>query len=260
MAADDLDPVRRRLDRWTIGLMWALFAAAALFLVWPEADIQAMRLLYRGDGEFLFSGDPYLQAVREVLYKGLMAALVALLLRLLARRLIGLTLFPFPERGDAFLLLFAVLWPGLIANALFKNHWGRARPSATLPFGGEHAFTPPLLVADECQRNCSFVAGESSFATVLVAAALLFAGRRRPLLAAAVVWLALVGFLRMSVGAHFLSDVLIASLGGALLAVAGYRHLVLPRRAPAASAAPAPAPAPAPAKASGGGSPAAPPH
>lgn len=256
MAADAFDPVCRRLDRWTVGLLWALFATAALFLVWPEVDILAMRLLYRGDGEFLFSGDPGVNAVRQVLYKGLMAALVALLLRLLARRLLGLTLFPFPERGDTFLLLFAVLWPGLIANALLKSHWGRARPSDTVPFDGPHAFTPPLLIADECQRNCSFVSGESSFATVLVAAALLFAGRRRPLLAVAVAWLVLVGFLRMAVGAHFLSDVLFASLGGALLAVAGYRHLVLPRRAPAAS----PAPAPVSAMASGGGSTAPPPH
>ena len=60
--------------------------------------------------------------------------------------------------------------PGLVVNGVLKAFWGRARPSQILEFGGAAQFTPPVQIADQCARNCSFVSGEASGVTMLAIA------------------------------------------------------------------------------------------
>ncbi len=79
-----------------------------------------------------------------------------------------------------FLIAVLAIGPGLVANVMLKDNWGRARPRQVVEFGGTKHFTPPLVPARECARNCSFVSGEASSAFVpFFAAALLLPQFRR---------------------------------------------------------------------------------
>lgn len=116
-----------------------------------------------------------------------------------------------------FLIACFVSGPGLVANVILKDHWGRARPREVVELGGQKAFTPPLVPSSACDSNCSFVSGEASAVfAILFAAALVFPRRWRTLLAIGLAGGMLTGLIRISMGGHFLSDVLFA---GALMAL-----------------------------------------
>ena len=129
-------------------------------------------------------------------------------------------------RAYGFLLCCMLMGPLVISNGLFKNHWGRARPMQLIEFGGTHEFTPPLLIADQCQRNCSFVAGDPSVGFMLHCLAYLPSARRRRqwLFWAGMVAGAAAGALRIWMGAHFFSDVIFAAVF--MLLVAALVHAV----------------------------------
>lgn len=48
---------------------------------------------------------------------------------------------PFRKAGWLLVLVFLIV-PGLLVNALFKEHWGRPRPRQVVEFGGEYPFYP----------------------------------------------------------------------------------------------------------------------
>ena len=126
----------------------------------------------------------------------------------------GRPLWRLDRKALVFIVLATALGPGLIANTLLKDHWGRARPFQIADFGGSRQFTPAPLPATQCERNCSFVSGHAALAFSLVGFALLLpAGwRRRGAIAAALGFGALVGLGRVAAGHHFLSDVAYAGL------------------------------------------------
>ena len=114
-----------------------------------------------------------------------------------------------------------------------KTFWGRARPNALLEFGGDATFSPAWWVSDQCERNCSFVSGEAASAFWLVTLVFLVRRELRPAAAAAtLVFAAAVSFTRIAVGAHFLSDVLVAWLMTLCVMIALAR-LLLTRLPPA---------------------------
>ena len=116
--------------------------------------------------------------------------------------------------------------PGLVANVVLKDNWGRARPRSVVEFGGTKHFTPALIPAGECARNCSFVSGEASSAFVpFFAAALSPPQFRRMLFGAGLVIGLAAGLVRISQGGHFLSDILFAGIFMALTASA--LHILL---------------------------------
>jgi lipid A 4'-phosphatase len=113
-----------------------------------------------------------------------------------------------------FLVAATALGPGLIANTVLKDHWGRARPNQVVEFGGAREFTPAPLPAEQCARNCAFVSGHAALGFSLVGFALLlpFGWRRRAAIGGALAFGALVGLGRIAAGKHFLSDVVFAGL------------------------------------------------
>ena len=119
---------------------------------------------------------------------------------------------PVGRRGRVAALLLVVLaiGPGLIVNGILKEHWGRARPRDVVEFGGDHRFTPAIVISDQCERNCSFTAGHPSAGFALAALGYAYMSRRRrcAVIAAATGFGLLVGLARVAVGGHFLSDVL----------------------------------------------------
>ena len=117
-----------------------------------------------------------------------------------------------PRRSAAYLLAVLVIGPGVVVNLVFKDHWGRARPAHTQEFGGERTFSPPLIVSDQCARNCSFVSGDASVGFSIAALALVIAGRRRRWMTIGLAAGIAIGLLRIALGRHYPSDVIFSGV------------------------------------------------
>lgn len=201
-------------------------ALAALFLTFPEIDLYANGLFYLGKNDFTIRNTWIAWAVANILRPAFTLFSVGLALLVLVRWLTGWPRRMRRLRGAVFVALCLAVGPGLVANALFKENWGRARPKQVVEFAGERKFTPPLIPTDQCSRNCSFVSGDASFAFGMLSLALL-AGRRRALWVSGSLAFGLgVGGLRMMNGSHFFSDVLFAGVFVAFCCLVLYRWVI----------------------------------
>ncbi|MGE0746153.1 MAG: phosphatase PAP2 family protein [Rhodospirillales bacterium] len=195
---------------------WLLVAAAAaagavLFAV-PAIDHAAARLFYDG-ARFPAETDATVQAIRRAArIPGWIlgaAAILSLAWRLARRR----WLFGLDRKAIVYLVAVALIGPALLVNGVLKEHWGRARPYQTVDFGGDKAFTPPLIPADQCARNCSFVSGEVAYGFFFTALGFLAAApARRRVFAAAIGFGAAIAVIRVAQGGHWLSDAYFAAL------------------------------------------------
>ncbi len=187
-------------------------AAGGLFVLFPEIDLAAARLFYVSGRGFVLVNSPVAaiwQDVTHTLAKAVIVILGAgLVFTLFARRpVLGLD-----SRRFLFLLLCFGVGAGLIAGLVFKENWGRARPAHVTEFAGAKQFTPAFVISDQCPTNCSFVSGDAGFAFATVGFAVLASRRRWLFVAAALAFGLAVGAMRMSAGAHFLSDVIFAGV------------------------------------------------
>jgi lipid A 4'-phosphatase len=139
------------------------------------------------------------------------------------------------RRPALFLVLVAVLGPGLVVNVAFKDHWGRPRPREVQPLGGTERFLPVWVKGSDPQAK-SFPCGHCSMGFYLSVPWLVLKRRRRGLawafLGAGFAWGAALGAARMMAGGHFLSDV-IWSGGMVWLVALGLYHLLDLDRVPA---------------------------
>jgi lipid A 4'-phosphatase len=108
----------------------------------------------------------------------------------------------------AFLVFAGILGPGLVVNMGFKDNWQRARPYMVQEFGGTQQFTRAAVITDQCDSNCSFVSGHVACGVFLASLMLVFRKQRFFWAVTGVLAGWLIGFARMSAGAHWLSDVL----------------------------------------------------
>jgi lipid A 4'-phosphatase len=131
------------------------------------------------------------------------------------------------RRRAVFILLALALGPGLLVNAVCKDHWGRPRPREIVQFGGaEHYVAAPL----PGEGGESFPCGHCSVAFLYTAGWWIWR-RRKPYLAAASLGTGLaggaaMGLCRMAAGGHFLSDVLWSGLIVMGLAHMLYHHVL----------------------------------
>lgn len=191
----------------------AVFGAlAVLFVAFPQLDLAASGLFYRGNGEWALNREdlwlliPYRGLPR--LGQGLLVVLLALWLlsfwprlnKLRARRV-----------AIGFLLASALLGPIIVVDATLKEHSGRTRPVNIEQFGGTRQFTPAFIPADQCDKNCSFVSGHVATASFIMAFGWLGAPAiRRRWLIASLACGGLFALVRMVPGGHFLSDTIFA--------------------------------------------------
>ncbi len=117
-----------------------------------------------------------------------------------------------------------IIGSGLIANFFFKDNWGRARPIQVSEFGGDKSFTPAFVKTDQCEKNCSWISGESSAAFSFIVGSLIL---KNPIyLYFNLIIGVLVSFCRVSMGGHFLSDNIFAFSFMVYLAIL-YKFMVL---------------------------------
>ena len=190
--------------------LWSVAAgavAAVIFIALPRID-PAVVAWFHVEGEgFPLGRVPLLARMSSVLrwvwLTGVLALLGMVAWSMAARA---------PRRSAAYLLAVLIVGPGIVVNLVFKDHWGRARPAHTQQFGGERTFSPPLVISDQCSRNCSFVSGDASVGFSLAALALVIAGRRRRWMTIGLAAGIAIGILRIALGRHYPSDVIFSGI------------------------------------------------
>ena len=113
------------------------------------------------------------------------------------------------RRAAVLVLLGVAIGPGLLANAVFKDHWQHPRPRDLIEFGGPLHYVPAPLIGSA--GGASFPCGHCSVG-FMCAAGWWHWKRRRPAwarasLAGGLALGLLLGVGRMAAGAHFLSDI-----------------------------------------------------
>lgn len=209
-------------DLITMLLFFFLFGGLlALPVLWPEADLLASGFFYRAGQGFALANHWFFLSVHELAFFA--PRFLGVVLAVLAFFAWKKKNFFLDSKSCVFLLLALLIGPGLIANAGFKDHWGRARPREIAAFGGGASFSSPLAPRFENARpNGSFVAGDAAFGFFLPSFAYVAPRRSsRRVFWAGLAGGCLFGFARIAMGAHFLSDVIYAAffmlLTGAIL-------------------------------------------
>ncbi len=221
--------LRRHLDLLLLAIIGTLLVA------FPQADLAIAGLFYDPFDGFYLREHPFIRFVFHGVPWITRTVVVSLVLFLLAAWTVWRrrAFFTRQRRAALYLLLVMILGPGLLVNTVFKDHWGRARPSQVEEFGGTRQFTRAAIPADQCEKNCSFVSGHASVGFFFLAFALVWPRRR-------VLWLATgtglglgIGLVRMLQGGHFFSDVIFCGI--VVYLTARVLHALMFRDAPAVS-------------------------
>lgn len=121
------------------------------------------------------------------------------------------------------------LGPILVVNGIFKSFWGRARPENIINFGGDKVFTPPMVISNQCDWDCSFMSGHTSIGFWTISLALLAPAKYRNMaLLAALSFGTLSGLARIAQGMHFFSDVFFAAVFTLAIVFCLYKKLFSP--------------------------------
>lgn len=179
---------------------------SATFYCFPELDIATSSLFFK-NGAFVMT--QYHWAVRMPHVVNIIMIITALVL--LTGIVVGLCAKRFRQRIKpfSFVLLCFLLGPGLLVNGILKSEWGRPRPYKTTIFQGEKQYQKVWQVSQQCAKNCSFVCGDCAGMFGFIAIA--FVANRKRLVCGLVIPIALFfSLLRLSLGRHFLSDMLLA--------------------------------------------------
>jgi len=200
--------LRRHLD------LLLLAAIGGLLVAFPHIDLTIAGQFHDPIDGFYLRDNPLVRLVYHGVPWITRTVVVSLVLFLLAawtfwrRR----AFFSRQRRAALYLLLVMIVGPGLLVNTLFKDNWGRARPSQVEQFGGTKQFTRAALPADQCAKNCSFVSGHASVGFFFLAFAFVWP-RRRVLWLVAGTGLGLgIGLVRIMQGGHFFSDVIFCGI------------------------------------------------
>jgi lipid A 4'-phosphatase len=189
-------------------------ATTALFLLLPQVDLSVSGWFYDSQHGFALNRWAPVSVIYHVV--PWISWAIALLVSVASAWLFFMQrpLARLDRKAVLFIVISTLLGPGLLANAVLKDHWGRARPTQVEAFGGNRHFTAAPLPAVECARNCSFVSGHAALGFSLVAFAFLQppGKARQRAIAAALGFGAFIGIVRIAQGGHFLSDVVWAGL------------------------------------------------
>jgi hypothetical protein len=161
--------LRQVTDTKMIRTLFLILCLSSLFFVIvPGVDLWVAGWFYRGEHEFLTTNTfaaRIFDHVPAAIEWGLAAVLLLFAWGEIRRR----HLWRLSRPLLLFVTLTIAIGPGLVANVVLKDNWGRARPHQIVEFGGTKRFSSAWALSDQCSKNCSFVSGDASFAVSLVA-------------------------------------------------------------------------------------------
>lgn len=202
-----------------------LLAPIAIFF---PIDHRVAGLFYEGGGSFWLHDSWVGYAFHDVIRPTFYWVLIALIVLLAVRSGMKQAHRNLTVRRVVYVLAVVGIGLGLVTNLILKNEFDRPRPLHTIEYGGDKKYQPPILPAEGCERNCSFVSGDASAGFALIALPIAFAsGRRRRKLMKTLIWVGIViGSLRMMNGSHYLFDVTYAGLINVWIAAALYKPIL----------------------------------
>lgn len=205
----------------------AAAAVGLLFGLYPELDLAiSARFFDPAENAFPLRSTAWIRHTRDLAQIILIALSLPAVIALVLKLLLPHRPMLIAGRAAVFLIVTLILGPGLLVNALLKEHWPRPRPVAVSEFGGRQQFTAWWDPRGDCPRNCSFVSGEGSSAFWTIAPAIVTPPAwRATAVAAAVVYAATLSSLRLAVGAHFFTDLVFAAFFTFLIIWIVYRWL-----------------------------------
>lgn len=195
-----------------IALAIAVVAGVA-FALFPSWDLEIAQRAFNTATKSFGPSPPWVEFMRDAT-----TGVIILLVLPAFLAVAGKLLFPrkrmlIPPRAAIFLIATLALGPGLMTNIVLKDYWGRTRPYGVVEFGGVGKFVPWWDPRGGCYNNCSFVAGEPSGAFWSIAPAALAPPPWRPLAYGAAIAFGIgVSVLRITAGAHFVSDAIFAGV------------------------------------------------
>lgn len=199
-----LTELREHPSRWLLALVLA-------FMLIPQIDIGLSSLFYDSAQGWARGG--VLEFVRRVVPTMIVGSFVFCLVLWVAGVWHEQWFWGITTPRISYLMVTLIVGPGLLVETILKPNWGRARPKDITVFGGAESYTPPIWIADACERNCSFVSGHAAVAYWVTAYAFLVpATWRVPAMASAFVFGSFVGVVRIMQGGHFLSDIVFAAI------------------------------------------------
>lgn len=188
-----------------------IFATFAIALtLFPKLDIAFSNLFYMFPLGFIYQNHPAavmifrLVPIITILWVGMCLVYIVYL------AFKNKKIFTSPA---LYLILTALLGPGLLVNSVLKEHIGRARPKHILEFNGNKAFSGPLKISKECSENCSFTSGHAAMGYYFSSISYIVPTPYKAItFIAGVVFGTLIGLGRVLQGGHFLSDVIFSGL------------------------------------------------
>ncbi|MEM9018224.1 MAG: phosphatase PAP2 family protein, partial [Verrucomicrobiota bacterium] len=172
--------------------------------------LAAQEWIYRISGESWSNGE---RGFWDVLYRyGTIPATIVVLLAIIGYVLSwSRPAFRRWRQVLLFLVMVAVVGPGIITNAGLKEYWGRPRPREVEGLGGHSAFERVLTI-DRSSDGKSFPCGHATMGYFFIAGFFLLRRHRRSLAELFLIGGLAAGFFmgiaRMAQGAHFFSDVI----------------------------------------------------
>ncbi|MFD1199614.1 phosphatase PAP2 family protein [Brucella gallinifaecis] len=195
--------------RWERNFLYIFILVSGFFMIFPQIDLTVSRYFFQS-GDFILSKHPQWIVLRD-LHRVSQWYLLACMIVLGAIYALWYRPLPFiaPHRIVYIALTFC-FGPGLLVHGL-KTLIGRARPRELVEFGGLMDFTPAWQMAAMCRHSCSFPSGEAAAAAAMLSLLVFVPKRFRGWVAGIFIpLLVLISFNRVFMGAHFLSDIVIA--------------------------------------------------
>jgi membrane-associated PAP2 superfamily phosphatase len=211
-------------------LVAAVLGPVSAMFWFSDLDLRITRAFYEADAGWVYRKATFPQVVYSY-GEAPAAAIAAVAGAVLAAGFFVGRLRRWRKVALFFVLVMAV-GPGLVVNAIFKDHWGRPRPNECRVFGGERAYRR-VWEKGPAHSNDSFPCGHASMGFYFVAPWFLLRKRRLKwaisFLALGLVWGSVIGLGRVMQGKHFASDVVWSAGFVYLIGLATYYGLRLDR-------------------------------
>lgn len=192
--------------------LWIILALFMVVAVSPMLDLAISRFFYR-NGIFYLSEWGFFPYLRFGIPEFLVVVAAVIGLVWIYNKISGKDCLHISTRVMLLTTGTMLLVPIGIVNGIFKTFWGRARPKDILEFGGDKLFSPPLVISNQCDWDCSFMSGHTAISFWVLSLALLTRHKYRPAaILAAVVFGVVSGIARIAQGNHFFSDVFFAAV------------------------------------------------